>query len=99
MMTLRNLVMATIGGLLVGQSFCMAGVPHIAAVVFLLGCSILFFAGGAGLFCVGASAAIIPPASCELLVITPNMPTGVASLLVFFAHLIWCDQLLKRSVL
>lgn len=96
-MTLRNLVLATIGGLLVGQSFCMAGVPHIASVVFLLGCSILFFASGAGLFCVGASAAIIPPASYALLVIIPNMPTGVASLMAFFAHLIWCDQLLKRS--
>ncbi|MGL5538817.1 MAG: hypothetical protein ACRDC0_16570 [Aeromonas veronii] len=97
MMTLRNLVLATIGGLLIGQSFCMAGIAHIAAVVFLLGCSILFFTSSEKLLCVGSSAAIIPPASYALLTFTPELPSGVASLIAFFLHLIWCDQLLKRS--
>ncbi|MGL6448829.1 hypothetical protein ACSZNO_21120 [Aeromonas veronii] len=96
-MTLRNLVLATIGGLLVGQSFCMTGITHIAAVVFLIGCSILFFANGSRLFCVGSSAAIIPPASYALLTFIPELPGSVAPLIVFFLHLIWCDQLLKRS--
>lgn len=97
MMTLRNLVLATIGGLLIGQSFCMTGITHIAAVVFLLGCSILFFANDSPLLCVGSSAAIIPPASYALLVFIPELPGSVASVVAFFLHLIWCDQLLKRS--